>query len=95
MNNCRFFQWHVGPLNERSKEVIKQLKIENIENHKMRKSIAYTDVDAEIEELWVEFRRLKKSRNEESERCKQKMVAAYTVALLSWGMLFLLWLLII
>ena len=78
-------------MNERCKEVIKQLKMENkilyAENKKLKKPISYSSVDDEIEELWLEFRRLKKYRIEESERYKKKMLIAYCLAMLSWGLL--------
>ena len=76
-------------MNERCKEVIKQLKMENkilyAENKKLKKPISYNSVDDEIEELWLEFRRLKHSRIEESERYKKKILIAYCLAMLSWS----------
>ena len=78
-------------MNERCKEVIKQLKMENkilyAENKKLKKPISYNSVDDEIEELWLEFRRLKHSRIEESERYKKNMFIAYCLAMLSCGLL--------
>ena len=95
VHNCGFFQWHDGPVNERSREVMKQLRNENnllyAENKKLKKSMAYYDVDSEIAELWVQFKRMKKSRIQECEKCKRKMVIAYSIVVLSWRLfLFML-----
>ena len=62
-------------------------KILYAENKKLKKPISYSSVNDKIEELWLEFRRLKKYRIEESERYKKKMLIAYCLAMLSWGLL--------
>ena len=51
-------------------------------------------MDAEIGDLWVEFRRLKKANRQECEEAKKRMVVAYYGVVLSWCIFFLVFMLV-
>ena len=82
------------------KDIINQLKIENkllFAENKNLKSAAKQgcgDVEAEIADLWVEFRRLKKANMKECEEAKKYMVVSYYAVIISWCFFFLVFLLV-
>ena len=64
-------------MNDRVKEIINQLKLQNKSLYAENKNLkapakqGYGEVDAEIGDLWVEFRRLKKANMKECEEAKK------------------------
>ncbi|XP_057768008.1 uncharacterized protein LOC130988235 [Salvia miltiorrhiza] len=81
--NCGYFDWMDEPMSERAKEVINDLKRENLKLLKFKESSRSSiDVDSEIAKLWDVLQALK----EESRKIRKKSRFMTYILLGSWLM---------